>query len=133
MRLFTLRKPPFWGLLVAGLVFGALCVYALKTDTFIVLPSRTQPGKIILKSQDPKEFEFWLHFSTLFFICSCLIALIRFVPLEDRLIAWKTKIKIKAEESGATTKALPAIWTYPFLAAFVIFILYLGYVFMYKE
>jgi hypothetical protein len=133
MRFFTLRKPPFWSLLFAGLIFGALCVYALKTDTFIVPRSRTHPGKIIFKNQDPEAFGFCLHFSALLFIYSCSIAFIKFVPLEDRLIAWNAKIKIKVEESGAATKPIPAVWAYSFLAGFVIFILYLGYVFMYKE
>lgn len=133
MNLFQLRKPPLWSLLIAGLIFAALCTYAVMTNTFVIPPSHTQPGKVILKSKDPKEFSFWLRFSGLFSFVTCAIALIKCVPLEGRFAAWKTKIKIKAEKSGASTKPIPAIWSYSILGIFLIFVLYLGYLLMYKE
>ncbi len=69
-----------------------MSLYALKTDTAIVPPSRTQPIRFILKSQDPRAFFLWLHMSTGFFVVMTLIALVRLAPVEDYFAAWKAKI-----------------------------------------
>ena len=132
MSAFSFRRPVFKSLLVIGAIFVAIWCYALATDTMIIPPSRSQPGKILKRSEHPGDYRFFMwYFGTVAAACVS-ISLVRFIPVEDRFAVWKKTIKAKAELSGATTKPAP-VWAYVFLGGFIAFIGYLGYIFMYKE
>ena len=132
MTAFSLRRPSFRSLLAIGIIFLGIWCYALATDKMIILPSRSQRGRVVKKTDRPDEYRFFMRYFGSVAIACVFIALVRTNPVEDRLVAWKKSIKTKAEVSGATTNPAPA-WAYVFLAAFVAFIAYLGYIFMYKE
>lgn len=132
MKAFSRRRPCFRTLLIVGSIFLALWGYALATDTMIILPSRSKPGRVIKKSEQPSEFGRSMRFFGVVAAACVFVSLVRVNPIEDRLAAWRTAIGAKAHASGATTAPAPW-WAYVFLAGFVAFIVYLGHIFMYRE
>jgi hypothetical protein len=132
MNIFARRRPLFRSLLIIGSIFLAVWCYALATDTMIAPGSRTQRGRVVKKNENPREYQFFMrYFGSVAIVC-VFVSFVRINPVEDRLKAWKKTTKAKIEVSDAATKPAP-LWAYAFLAAFVAFIAYLGYIFMYKE
>jgi hypothetical protein len=132
MKIFAFRKPPSLTLLIIAAVFAVLFIYAFRTGEFLVLPSRTHQGQVVRKLENPRLFEIWMRFSVVIAFAGSSLAFLRIVPFEDGIAAWRSTIKNKVNASGASTNPAP-LWAYAFLAAFVALIVYLGYVFMYRE
>jgi hypothetical protein len=132
MRLFAFRKPPSLTLLIIAAVFALLFIYAFRTGEFLVLPSRTHQGQVVRKMENPRLLDLWMLYSVVIALAGTSLAFLRIVPLEDGIAAWKAAIKNKVNASSANTSPAPP-WAYAFLAAFVALIVYLGYVFMYRE
>ncbi len=108
MKIVSLRKPPFLGLLVLGLIFGALCTYALVTGKFPI-PPKGHPlwPPYIFRSEDPILFLFWIRLSTAYFAGMCSIAVFRIDPIEERFSAWLTPIGAQRIERGVSDPFRP--------------------------
>ena len=132
MHALSRSSPFFKSLLAIGTISLAIWCHALTTDTIVLLPSWSPPGRVVKKSDKAGEYRFLMLYSCTVGVACVFISLVRINPFEDRLATWKSAIKARAEVSSATTKPAP-VWAYFFLAAFVAFIAYLGYILMYNE
>ena len=103
MKIVSLRKPPFLGSLVLGLIFGALCTYALETGKF-PLPPKGHPlwPPYIFRSSDPLLFLFWVRLSGAYFAGMCGIAVFRLDPIEERFSASLSRIGAQRVERGVS-------------------------------
>ena len=83
MKILLLRKPPFFGLLVLGLIFGSLLAYALASGKFPVLRKGARLMVNVLRSEDPCLFLYWVRVSAIYCVGMCWFSLVRLNLVEE--------------------------------------------------
>lgn len=87
MNTISRRTPPHWGVLVLGVICGALCAYALATGKFLLAPGRRGSSRqaYVIQGEDPLLFLFWVRVTAIYFAGLCGLAFFRVEAVEARL------------------------------------------------
>jgi hypothetical protein len=124
MKIFALRKPPAWGLLISAILIGLWSLYAYVSGKFIFGNKYHAHVTVVYRSKDPEEFSMWLNLSAISFAVLYALTFLKIDPLEKQLVIASSWIRTRRDSMLSKS---PPWWAYLFWGIIVLLTLYFVY------
>jgi hypothetical protein len=120
MQIFDRRKPPAWGLLIAGGVATGCAVFALATCDAYIPGRHGAPSRHVLMHHDPTQY-----IALVFFLLAAggLLAFLTFfraVQIEETALSLRAQLSYHLDND----KTSAPNWAYFALVAFIAFVVF---------